>query len=136
RRHGDCTGTRPRGDPDQPWGGHDADRYRPFTASLAKAGEIPIYRGETRPGFHRSEEHTSELQSRRDLVCRLLLEKKNFDISAAGIVSVSALDTASGLRQRITRTARAGLSDDEVKKATQANDDSPTTQKTDVAYAP
>src|SRR6202042_2225047 len=24
-----------------------------------------------------SEEHTSELQSRRDLVCRLLLEKKN-----------------------------------------------------------
>src|SRR5438874_7434253 len=26
----------------------------------------------------RSEEHTSELQSRRDLVCRLLLEKKKF----------------------------------------------------------
>src|SRR5690349_23605908 len=28
----------------------------------------------------RSEEHTSELQSRRDLVCRLLLEKKNPNI--------------------------------------------------------
>src|SRR5438874_13400431 len=27
-------------------------------------------------GCRRSEEHTSELQSRRDLVCRLLLEKK------------------------------------------------------------
>src|SRR5699024_12221720 len=27
--------------------------------------------------FARSEEHTSELQSRFDLVCRLLLEKKN-----------------------------------------------------------
>src|SRR5690349_23387474 len=27
-------------------------------------------------GMTRSEEHTSELQSRRDLVCRLLLEKK------------------------------------------------------------
>src|SRR5690349_22424709 len=27
-------------------------------------------------GKARSEEHTSELQSRRDLVCRLLLEKK------------------------------------------------------------
>src|SRR2546428_3545470 len=26
---------------------------------------------------YRSEEHTSELQSRSDLVCRLLLEKKN-----------------------------------------------------------
>src|SRR5699024_5515759 len=29
------------------------------------------------PGERRSEEHTSELQSRFDLVCRLLLEKKN-----------------------------------------------------------
>src|SRR5690349_23569568 len=28
------------------------------------------------PHHARSEEHTSELQSRRDLVCRLLLEKK------------------------------------------------------------
>src|SRR6266496_4235988 len=28
------------------------------------------------PPIPRSEEHTSELQSRRDLVCRLLLEKK------------------------------------------------------------
>src|SRR5690349_23420924 len=28
----------------------------------------------------RSEEHTSELQSRRDLVCRLLLEKKKKNI--------------------------------------------------------
>src|SRR3712207_7368936 len=29
------------------------------------------------PAFQRSEEHTSELQSRQYLVCRLLLEKKN-----------------------------------------------------------
>src|SRR5690349_22312086 len=29
------------------------------------------------PGIERSEEHTSELQSRRDLVCRLLLETNN-----------------------------------------------------------
>src|SRR2546428_7392658 len=29
------------------------------------------------PPNRRSEEHTSELQSRSDLVCRLLLEKKN-----------------------------------------------------------
>src|SRR5438874_2754231 len=39
----------------------------------------------------RSEEHTSELQSRRDLVCRLLLEKKknypnNPDSGEAGTV--------------------------------------------------
>src|SRR5207249_5198852 len=31
----------------------------------------------TYSGTQRSEEHTSELQSRFDLVCRLLLEKKN-----------------------------------------------------------
>src|SRR5438874_10263028 len=31
---------------------------------------------ETHVSMPRSEEHTSELQSRRDLVCRLLLEKK------------------------------------------------------------
>src|SRR5690349_23609314 len=30
----------------------------------------------------RSEEHTSELQSRRDLVCRLLLEKKKITITS------------------------------------------------------
>src|SRR5438874_10020080 len=40
----------------------------------------------------RSEEHTSELQSRRDLVCRLLLEKKkkqtkkNADVSIFSII--------------------------------------------------
>src|SRR5438093_8185360 len=31
---------------------------------------------ERRPGYTRSEEHTSELQSLTNLVCRLLLEKK------------------------------------------------------------
>src|SRR5207302_3178264 len=34
-------------------------------------------RGEVRQVQQRSEEHTSELQSRENLVCRLLLEKKN-----------------------------------------------------------
>src|SRR5690349_22343866 len=32
--------------------------------------------------FARSEEHTSELQSRRDLVCRLLLEKKKANLGS------------------------------------------------------
>src|SRR2546422_5417937 len=39
-------------------------------------------RNSVAPGTWRSEEHTSELQSRLHLVCRLLLEKKN---SRAGI---------------------------------------------------
>src|SRR2546427_3422929 len=34
---------------------------------------------------HRSEEHTSELQSQSNLVCRLLLEKKNEDAGVAGL---------------------------------------------------
>src|SRR5690349_23877653 len=41
----------------------------PYTISLLSAVPIP-------DPVVRSEEHTSELQSRRDLVCRLLLEKK------------------------------------------------------------
>src|SRR5690349_23638526 len=45
------------------------------------SGDLPGDPASTRPGENsrdelRSEEHTSELQSRRDLVCRLLLEKK------------------------------------------------------------
>src|SRR5437588_6688213 len=38
--------------------------------NAGKAGEMSTERG------NRSEEHTSELQSHSDLVCRLLLEKK------------------------------------------------------------
>src|SRR2546428_9250496 len=34
-----------------------------------------------RAQLRRSEEHTSELQSRSDLVCRLLLEKKDHDLA-------------------------------------------------------
>src|SRR5699024_4685452 len=37
---------------------------------------LALDRGDERLDQHRSEEHTSELQSRFDLVCRLLLEKK------------------------------------------------------------
>src|SRR3712207_8311665 len=39
----------------------------------------PGVRGEDAVLVSRSEEHTSELQSRQYLVCRLLLEKKNRD---------------------------------------------------------
>src|SRR3712207_8044262 len=40
------------------------------------SGERARRGGHPRPGGARSEEHTSELQSRQYLVCRLLLEKK------------------------------------------------------------
>src|SRR5690349_22846533 len=40
-------------------------------------GEVEDVAGPRQVDADRSEEHTSELQSRRELVCRLLLEKKN-----------------------------------------------------------
>src|SRR5207302_6804549 len=40
-----------------------------------------------RANVYRSEEHTSELQSRENLVCRLLLEKKNFDASLSRLAT-------------------------------------------------
>src|SRR3989442_7120850 len=43
------------------------------------------------PHEHRSEEHTSELQSRPHLVCRLLLEKKK-NLKSLVIVSVVSND--------------------------------------------
>src|SRR5690349_23130822 len=44
-------------------------------------GDRRVHRLPHRSG-ERSEEHTSELQSRRDLVCRLLLEKKKYNFSS------------------------------------------------------
>src|SRR5204862_6367417 len=47
-------------------------RFRPSSGMPAR----PDCSSSARVEGRRSEEHTSELQSRRDLVCRLLLEKK------------------------------------------------------------
>src|SRR5690349_22803277 len=64
---------------------HDAlpissqQRGREFEAAIKQQGQMAkMYNDEDRRQRlqTRSEEHTSELQSRRDLVCRLLLEKK------------------------------------------------------------
>src|SRR5690349_23402251 len=46
----------------------------------------------------RSEEHTSELQSRRDLVCRLLLEKKKLHIKRVEVVIVKQHNYVLSLR--------------------------------------
>src|SRR5690606_31608874 len=42
---------------------------------------LPSHQGHQLALIQRSEEHTSELQSREKLVCRLLLEKKKLDVS-------------------------------------------------------
>src|SRR2546428_10395171 len=48
-----------------------AHEHEPAVAPVVHQGVV-----ERRAVGHRSEEHTSELQSRSDLVCRLLLEQK------------------------------------------------------------
>src|SRR5690349_23479957 len=60
-----------------------------------------LQRGD-RGGRHRSEEHTSELQSRRDLVCRLLLEKKKYNTkhSAPKTTRTSATDVTHRTAER------------------------------------
>src|SRR3712207_7199015 len=59
---------------------HRADQLRAVVAQRGEAG-VEVVDGEhdaaQAEDVPRSEEHTSELQSRQYLVCRLLLEKKN-----------------------------------------------------------
>src|SRR5437868_14728134 len=50
--------------------------YSGSHASSCSTGMPGLQAGKLIPRRPRSEEHTSELQSRFDLVCRLLLEKK------------------------------------------------------------
>src|SRR3712207_8350665 len=56
---------------------HAARAARAHRALLRLRGAAPARGAPRRPAAARSEEHTSELQSRQYLVCRLLLEKKN-----------------------------------------------------------
>src|SRR2546430_13139852 len=71
-------------------------------ASPALARSDGRFRGEHRPGsgrraacvgdaLMRSEEHTSELQSQSNLVCRLLLEKKNKTTFSETIIALYIL---------------------------------------------
>src|SRR2546430_11542603 len=53
---------------------HDA---LPICRPLPRPGGRGSWRPASTPSRPRSEEHTSELQSQSNLVCRLLLEKKN-----------------------------------------------------------
>src|SRR6266496_5650925 len=45
-----------------------------------RASSLPAPRSSAVAAWRRSEEHTSELQSRRDIVCRLLHEKKKVEV--------------------------------------------------------
>src|SRR5438034_5190896 len=66
-------------------GADDLGRARAVLLRQRKDGLLPQLLVVRRP--QRSEEHTSELQSHSDLVCRLLLEKKKHHPSRADATS-------------------------------------------------
>src|SRR3712207_6938780 len=56
---------------------------RPFRLLVQEDGSERVERADVVLDCTRSEEHTSELQSRQYLVCRLLLEKKKNSLSTS-----------------------------------------------------
>src|SRR5256884_797837 len=68
-----------------------AHRRRPTSGSATTCAE------------RRSEEHTSELQSRLHLVCRLLLEKKKFQLHSCISISPATYLVAKAQRRQCTK---------------------------------
>src|SRR5260370_29845325 len=64
-----------------PSGGACASKGRALNKRSRKSVFLMVYLPSGPHLYGRSEEHTSELQSHLNLVCRLLLEKKNRDIA-------------------------------------------------------
>src|SRR5690606_40366915 len=59
----------------------DVNELTIVSNNLGESGKglgILLNQNKIKKGIGRSEEHTSELQSRENLVCRLLLEKKKY----------------------------------------------------------
>src|SRR2546428_4206091 len=73
---------------------HDPHRGSAVRLDGDGAEELPVLRAV------RSEEHTSELQSRSDLVCRLLLEKKKNSNSTHQMSEVALSSTRPPTRSR------------------------------------
>src|SRR2546426_2780560 len=73
---------------------HRSAPRRRIRASAARAARC------SRSGRPRSEEHTSELQSPCNLVCRLLLEKKKKKNNEQYIIIINKLRTLNMLRSR------------------------------------
>src|SRR2546422_6829618 len=85
-------------------------RSRQFADTTVDAGlsEMLSLAGFTYVFFARSEEHTSELQSRLHLVCRLLLEKKKTGVTGSGPPMMPTLRQRRALRRcRLQRIREA-----------------------------
>src|SRR5260370_29028915 len=83
-------------------------RSRPGTSAFSLAQSAAAARDALRATSDRtrSEEHTSELQSHLNLVCRLLLEKKKHFLLATGEVLASASNAHGVVRTASMRHAR------------------------------
>src|SRR5688572_25352950 len=84
--------------------GSNVAHGRPYRAATRRTGvrRRRYQRRECHPQHARSEEHTSELQSQSNLVCRLLLEKKK----------LSADDSGGALRPKCRHFAAGLLAED------------------------
>src|SRR2546426_5616908 len=74
-------------------------QHQPGRLSWCEA--LPGRIGHRRTGRHRSEEHTSELQSPCNLVCRLLLEKKKKILHHSVISHAALVEQNRPLRGRL-----------------------------------
>src|SRR2546430_6078676 len=70
----------------------------------SETADTPIAIKDLHKAFDRSEEHTSELQSQSNLVCRLLLEKKKVDEYLRGVRMRRALNDREQRRLRAQAT--------------------------------
>src|SRR2546430_12020366 len=79
-----------------------SDRVVQLDLEALSAADLTLHREGS--AEHRSEEHTSELQSQSNLVCRLLLEKKkkikNHTTTLAGYEPTSSIATSSPYRDQ------------------------------------
>src|SRR2546430_5768607 len=58
-------------------------KLSPAEEKLLVSAKNKLFNERTKRESFRSEEHTSELQSQSNLVCRLLLEKKNLSVASS-----------------------------------------------------
>src|SRR5499426_1248113 len=81
-----------------------------YRAVSSNAGPVtPAMAAVAPAALNRSEEHTSELQSLRHLVCRLLLGKKKTTITLTRLGSLKRPHTESSRRKRATLSSRQSL---------------------------
>src|SRR5438477_7056202 len=71
-------------------------------ASYSRAHHLPLHVHAGEQMAERSEEHTSELQSHVNLVCRLLLEKKKKTIENSRLTRIIAGSTTREIMPHVT----------------------------------